>query len=429
MPSIQVENLAKNAVKITVTVPKEELKSYLETAASAISEETSIPGFRPGHASYDLVKNRVGEMKIYEAALEPVVRATLFEAFAKNDLETVGSPKIDVVKLAPDNDLVYTAEVAKMPAVTKLADWHKMSVKSQTKPVEDKEVDLVLKDLTRMQTREVRAPGGTAVSDKDKAVMAMDMKKAGIPVEGGQSPNHAVYMGEEYYIPGFKEHVLGMKEGEKKSFTLKFPEGHASKMLAGTDVDFEVTLNELYHLEAPPIDDAFAKSMGQADVATLRGRIKENLVAERAEEERRRVEREMFGLIAKDSRFDDIPDLLVNEEIMKMLSELEHNVTAQGLDFDKYLSSIKKSIAQLKLEFAAQALTRVKVAIIVKEIAKLEKITVEDKEVDEELDKVAENYEDPEAKKRLYSPQYREYVTVVLRNRKVIDKLRSEMVK
>lgn len=429
MPTIQVESLPHNTVKITVTVPQDELKPYLEAAASALSQETAIPGFRPGHASYDLVKNRVGEMKIYEAALEPVVRATMFEAFAKNDLETVGSPKIGMVKLAPGNDLVYTAEVARMPAVTKLADWHKLSVKSRAKPIDEKEVDLVLKDLTRMQTKEVRAVAGTAASGTDKAVVAMNMKKAGVPVEGGQSPNHAVYFGEEYYIPGFKEQVAGMKEGESKSFILTFPVEHASKMLAGQDVEFEVTLNELYHLESPTPDDAFAKSLGQTDLATLRSRIRENATAERAEEEGRRQEREILELVANQSRFDDIPDLLVNEEIMKMLGELERNVTAQGLDFDKYLQSIKKSIAALKLELTSQALTRVKVAIVVKEIAKLEKVAVEDKEIDDELDRLAENVEDAEAKKRLYSPQYREYVAAVLRNRKIIGLLKGEMVK
>lgn len=429
MPSIQVENLPHNTVKITVTIPQDELKPYLEAAANALSEETAIPGFRPGHAGYEIVKNRVGEMRIYEAALEPVVRATLFEAFAKSDLETVGSPKIDVVKLAPENDLVYTAEVAKMPAVTKLADWRKLSIKSQAKPIEEKDVDFVLKDLTRMQTKEVRAAAGAAAAGADKLVMAVDMKKAGVPIEGGQSPNHSVYLGEEYYIPGFKEHVTGMREGEHKTFAITFPAEHASKMLAGEAVDFEVTLKELYHLETPEADDAFAKSLGQADLATLRGRIRENVAAERAEEEGRRQEREVLELIAKESRFDDIPDLLVNEEIGKMVSELEHNVTSQGLDFDKYLSSIKKSLAQLKLEFAAQALTRVKVAIVVKELAKLEKVAVEEKEVDEELDRLAENYEDAETKKRLYSPAYREYVHTVLRNRKVIGILKKEMVK
>ncbi|OGL67034.1 trigger factor [Candidatus Uhrbacteria bacterium RIFCSPHIGHO2_01_FULL_63_20] len=429
MPSIQVENLPKNTVKITVTVSQEELQPHLGAAATALSEETSIPGFRPGKAGFDIVKNRVGEMKIYEAALEPVVRATLFEAFAKNDLETVGSPKIDVVKLAPGNDLVYTAEVARMPAVTKLADHKKLSVKSVRKPVEEKDVDVVLKDLSRMQTKEVRAVGVTAAGGTDKAVVAMNMKKDGVPVEGGQSPNHIVLFGEDYYVPGFKEQVSGMKEGEQKTFTLKFPAEHASKLLAGSDVEFDVTLNELYHLESPTPDDAFAKSLGQTDLATLRGRIKENLAAERAEEEGRREEREVLELIAKESRFDDIPDLLVNEEVNKMLHELEHNVTGQGLDFDKYLEGIKKGIAQLKLEFAPQALVRIKVALIVKELAKQLTVTVDEKDVDDELDRLAENYEDAEAKKRLYSPAYREYVTTVLKNRKVVQELRKTMVK
>ena len=162
---------------------------------------------------------------------------------------------------------------------------------------------------------------------------------------------------------------------------------------------------------------------------TLKERITENLKAERTQEEQARQEREMLEKIAGDSRFDDIPDLLVNEEINKMLAELESNVTDQGMDFAKYLESIKKTVAQLKMEFTQQAIIRIKVALIVREVAKQEKIEVSEKEVDDELDKIAAEYEDAEAKKRVYSPQSRDYVSTILRNRKVIDLLRSTIVK
>jgi trigger factor len=429
MPTTKVEQLPKNTVKLTITLGVEELKPFLEAAAEHLSEHTDIPGFRPGKAGYDIVKNRFGEMKIYEEALEPIVRKTLYAAIVGNDLETIGSPKIDVTTMAPGNDLVYTAELAKMPAVTKLADYKKISVKAEAKPVENKDIETVLKDLTHMQTREARAAAGSAAAGTDKVVLSVNMKKAGVPVEGGQAPSHAVFLGEEYYIPGFKEHVSGMKEGESKTFAIKFPDEHASKMLAGSDIDFDITVKEIFNLVAPEINDEFAKSLGQKDVAELKTRITDNLKAERAQEEQARQERDILEKIAADSRFDDIPDLLVNEEINKMLAELESNVAEQGMDFEKYLSSLKKTVAQLKMEFSPQAIVRIKVALIVREVAKQENISVSDKEVDDELDKIAAEYEDAEAKKRVYAPQSRDYVQTILRNRKVIDLLRAAIVK
>jgi trigger factor len=429
MPTVQLENLPKNALKIRVSVPHDEVMPFLEEAAARLSEETSIPGFRPGKAGFEVVKARVGEMKIYEEALERIVRKTFVEAVMANKVETVGSPKIDVEKLAPGNDIVYTAEVALMPKVTKLADWHNLSVSKKTAEANDQDVDLALKDLQRMQTKEVRAESGAVVTDKDKAVVSMVLKKEGVPVEGGSSPNHAVYMSESYYVPGFKEKLVGMKEGEKKSFTLTFPSEHTSKMLSGAAVEFEVTLNEIHHLEHPTLDDAFAASLGQKDMAALRELLKQNIGGEKEQEEKGRQEREILETLAKESRFDDIPDLLLNEEINKMLHELERGASEQGMEFDTYLKSIKKTVAELKLEFTPQALLRIKVALILREIVKMEGIALEAKEVDEALDKIAERYEDKEARDRIYASEYRDYVEYTLKNRKAIEKLREAMVK
>jgi trigger factor len=429
MAEVNIEQLPKNTVKFTVRIPTDEVRPYLEEAAVRISESSSIPGFRPGKAGYDIVKQRVGEMKIYEEALETIVRKTYVEAILANQIETVGSPKIDVEKLAPGNDIVYTAEVGRMPRVTKLADFRKLKVKSKGVDVGDQDVANTLKDLQRMQTKEVRAVSGGATAQNDKVVVSMNMKKDGVAVEGGSSPNHAIYLAEEYYIPGLKEKIIGMKEGESKTFTLPFPKDHTQKMLAGTNVDFEVSLKEIYHLELPELNDAFATSLGQKDFAGLKELIRNNLKQEKEHEERARQEKEMLELVAKESRFEDLPDLLVNEEIVRMVSELKRGVEEQGLDFEEYLKHLKKTYADLKIDFTPQAIIRLKVALVLREIAKQEKVGVEEKEIDAELDRLAARYEDKEAKKRLYEPDFRDYTETLLQNRKVIDLLRQAMVR
>lgn len=424
------EDLEKNQVKFTITVPAEEMRPYMEEAAQRLSETTKIDGFRAGKADYNVIKQKFGEMKILEEALEPVVRKTFVAAVLENELETVGSPKIDLEKIVPGNDLVYTAEVTRMPKVTKLADFRSLSVEAKKPEVHEEDVNLALRDLQRMQTKEVRAKDGQAVNEGDKVVLAMNMKKDGAPIEGGQSPNHAVYMGEEYYIPGFKEKLLGAKEGEEKKFSLPFPKDHVQKMLAGADVDFEVTVKEIFNLELPELNDNFAQTLGQKDLATMKELIQANLQKEKDNEEQFRQEREMLELLADKSRFEDVPDLLLNEEINKMAHELQHRVEDQGMEFDKYLSSIKKTLADLKLDFTPQALMRIKVALLLKELAKQEKVEVDQAELDKELDALAERYKDnEEARKQIYSPMYREYMESMQRNRKVIDLLREAMVK
>ena len=78
-------------------------------------------------------------MKILEEALESIVRKSFVSMILEENIETVGSPKIDVVKLAPGNDIVFAAEVTIMPRAKSLPDLERLSVKAQSPSVEDKE--------------------------------------------------------------------------------------------------------------------------------------------------------------------------------------------------------------------------------------------------------------------------------------------------
>ncbi len=429
MPIVNIEEKEKNIVKLSFTMTQAEAEPYLQEAAERLSKQKQIPGFRPGKAGYEIIKQQFGAMKILEEALEPIVRKSFVEAVLANNIDTVGSPKIDVEKLVPDNDIVFSAEVTRMPKAKDLPDFKKLSVESKKVMVEEKDIDLAVRDIQRMQTKEVRGESGTIVTPTDKIVVSMNIKKAGVPIEGGQSPNHAIYLNEDYYIPGLKDQVLGMKEGEQKTFTLSFPKDHVQKMLAGQDAEFEIALKEIYRLEPPALDEAFAKSLGVSDIKTLRETIEKNIQTEKETEESMRQEREVLELVAKNTKFEDLPDLLINGEINKMISELKHNVESQGLEFDLYVKNLKKTLAELKLDMTPQAITRVKVALVMHAIAENEKIEVAEKEIDVELDTLAERYEDPDTKKQIFTPQYREYAQQILRNRKIIDFLKEIMVK
>ena len=429
MLHVQKEPLPKSQLKLTFTLTPDEAQPYLEEAAKRLSEQTPIPGFRPGHASFEVVKQRVGEMKILEEALESIVRKSFISTILEENIDTVGSPQIDVVKLAPGNDIVFTAQVTLMPRAKSLPELTRLSVKALVPNVQDKEIDLALRDLQRMQTSEVRATAQEAVTLGDKVVISMNMKLDGVPVEGGQSPNHAVYLNEEYYIPGFKEKLEEMKEGEKRTFTLTFPKEHAQTMVAGKEVEFDVELKELFHLQPPALDDAFAIKVGMEDMKALRDIIKKNLLGEKEYEARAKEEKEMLELVAGKTQFEDIPDLLLNEEINKMVLELQRAVEAQGLEFDTYVKNLGKTLAAMKLDFTPQALMRVKVAIAMREVAREQGIEVSEKKIDEELDRIAHGYEDAKTKEQVFSPQYRDYMEQILKNRKVIEHLRGIIIK
>ncbi|MBI2485340.1 trigger factor [Candidatus Uhrbacteria bacterium] len=423
MPSHTLEHLSKTKVKICVTIPVAEQQPYLDHAAAEISKEAKIDGFRPGFAPYTLVAAKVGEAAVLEHAIEKMVRATFVSVVVSEGLATVGTPDVNVTKAAPGNDVTFEATVGLMPSVLKVAEWKTFSRKAALPEVTEKELEGALKELSWMQTKEVRAATGEGAGEKDKVVVDLSMKKDGVPIEGGEAKGSVVIMEHDSYLPGLREHLSQTKEGEEKNFSLTFPTSHHNKQLAGSPVEVRAVVREIFHLEHPALDDAFAVSLGMKDLESLRAHIRENITLEKTQEERAKRERALLEELAKTSEFDEIPEALINDELQKMVGELRRHVTENGLEFNDYLASLKKTLGELLSDLRPQAETRVKIALLLREIAREEGVTVDAKVLDAELDRQAQGITDASARERLYSDEYREYQEVILRNRQTIDML------
>jgi trigger factor len=419
-----IKKLPKGLVELTISVGQEEIASALEKAAQEISKDHPLDGYRPGKAGYEAVAKRYGEQVIQEAALPGVVRRNYVQAVKDNSLNTYGEPEISVTKLAPGNPIEFTATVALVPEITNLADPAAIKVDTKTPRVEDKEVDGTIHELQKMQTREIRV--AREVRDKDKIVVDMDLSRDGVAVEGGQARGHGIYLDEEYYIPGLKEKVLGMKEGETREFSLKFPKDHFQKMLAGADVGFKVTVKEIFELQFPAIDEEFAKALGQESVNKLRELLTDNILKDKTHKEEQRVEAEILEQMVKKSRFGEIPERMVNSEVDRMLHELKHGLEEKNVKFEDYLQNIKKTLEALKLDFAKQAIERVKTALVVREYGIREKIEIPDADVMKEVEQMINRYsEDAEAQQTIRSEDYQDYIRTTLRNHKVVALLRE----
>ncbi len=422
-----VKNLPKGMVEISVHIPVDEAKDALERAAQELSSQRPIDGFRPGKAPFDAVKSRFGEMAIYEAALPALVRRSYVKVVTEAHVHTYGEPQINVTKLVPGNPVEYVATVAVIPHVESLADFRALKVEAKATKVEEKQIDDTVKEIQRMQTKEVRVERESRAGDK--VVVDMDLSQANVPLEGGQARNHGIYLDEDYYIPGVKEQVTGVKAGDKKNFTLKFPESHFQKNIAGKDIEFAVTVNEVYELQHPELTDEFAKSVGQESVAKLRELLRGNIEKETKEKELQRAELEVLETLVEKSKFGEIPDIAVNHEVERMLEELKHGVSHRGIEFADYLQNIGKTVDELKLEFASQAIKRVKTAILIREVAEREHIEATDEELLTEVQNlINEHKNDAEMQERIRGEEYQDYLRTTIRNRKVIDLLRTAIV-
>jgi len=419
-----VKNLDKSQVELTIELTEEEIKPFLEKAALSISEKTKIEGFRPGKASYDIVRARVGEHAILEEAAESIVRKNYVKAITEKNIKTIGSPKIDIEKMAVNNPFIFKAVVALIPETT-LGKYKNLNIKKETPNIDDKKVEEMLGNLTKVQSKEVLVD--RAANEKDKIVVDMDMLKDNVPIESGQTKDMAVYLSETHYVVGFNEQLIGLKKGDEKTFVLDFPKEHYQKHLSGAKVEFKVKIKDVFEIQAPELNDEFAKTLGQESMEKLREMLKKNIAHDAEHKAQEKWEIDLLHKIIDNSKFKDIPEILVNEELHKMVHELKDNITKQGLTYEDYLKSINKKESELKLELAPEAVKRIKIALAIREIAKAEKIEVNDKEIIEETEKMMNAYKDnPEAQKQISAPEFQEYMKSRIENRKVIEIIKKD---
>lgn len=426
----EVKKLPKSMVEITVELSVEELKPYLEKAAAKISETAKIEGFRPGKAPYNIVVGKFGEMAILQEAIDDIISKTYYQVVKDNELITIGQPKIDIDKLAPENPFIYKATAAVLPKVT-VGDLTKIDLKREPIEIKDEQVDQVIAELRKMRsTKEVvdrPAESGDAVK------IDFDVYRDGVPIENGKSHDYLITIGEEKFIPGFEDNLIGMKAGEEKEFKLKFPEQYFEKSLAGKPAEFKVKVNEISAVTLPELNDEFAKmiSSGKFDnVADMKAGIKTNLTEEENAKQDQRLEVGMLEEAVKVSEFEELPEILVHEEIHRMLHELEDSVSMQGMQFEDYLKSIGKTVDELEKGMEPQAELRAKTSILAREIYQQQKFKVSEEEVEQEIAEMAKRYNNnPDAIKQLSSEHYKDYLRNALGNRKVMDYLKKIIIK
>jgi len=263
-----IKNLPKSTLEITFELEPDEIEPFLDEAASRLSKNLKIAGFRPGKAPRKEVEKQVGALKLLEEALESIVRKSYVEVVMSDKLDTVGSPSVDIQKLAPGNTLIFKMTVSTIPKINKLTDYKKTKIKKEPVVVSDEDIMLLLGDLQKVRAREVRK--NRPIEKADRVVIDLEISQNNIPVAGGATKGHVVLMDEPYYVPGLTNELLTLKEGDEKRFALTFPEDHFQKNLAGKPVDFKIKVTEIYERISPPIDDDFAKEMGKKTLAELK---------------------------------------------------------------------------------------------------------------------------------------------------------------
>lgn len=418
---ITSKKLPKSQIELTVEVSVEELKPYLDRAASELSKNMNLDGFRPGKIPRPIVEEHLGKLKVLEEAVNSSVAKLYVKAMLEENIEAIGKPKITVTQVAPGNPLKFKAITAVIPEI-KLAPYKEISRKIKLKKavVKNEEVKDALEWLRNSRAKLITVK--RAAQKGDRVEIDFESRLGGIKIEQGDSKNHPLILGQNQFVPGFEEKLTGMKEKDTREFHLTFPENHPKKALAGKPVDFKVTMKLVQIRELPELNDDLAKGLGNfKNLEALKASVKEGIKKELLRRATEQWRIKVVGEIAKKSQME-IPDILIETELEKMLEEFKESIGQMELGFEEYLKKIKLTEEKLKEKWAEQALKRVRIGLVLREIAKKENIEPSEEEVKEKTSELLKDYSSPKDIKAKLSPeQLKEYTKGILRNEKVFE--------
>lgn len=381
-----IEKKEKNQVELTVSIDKDEFEAALERAYRKNVGKMNVPGFRKGKAPRKIIEKMYGEGVFFEDAVNDCYPAAYDSAVTESKIEPVDHPEISVEEITPEG-FVFKAAVTVKPEVT-VKDYKGIAAEKPRVSVTEKDVK---EELARMADRNARlVTVEREVKDGDTVVFDFEGFVEDKPFEGGKAENYTLGIGSGMFIPGFEEQMVGKKVDEAFDVNVTFPEEYQAAELAGKPAVFKCLIHEVKETQKPEIDDEFAKDVSEFDTldelkADLKAKIKEN--KEKAAENEYE-EHLIDGML---ENFEaDIPDVMIEAQIDRIVEDFGYRLTMQGIGLDTYLKMNDMSMESFRKLFREQAEKQVKVRLALETIAKLEDLEVGEEELEKEFASLAE---------------------------------------
>ncbi len=416
----EIKNLPKSQKEIIIEISVEEMEKYMEKALDKMSKNIKIDGFRQGKVPKNVAKKEIGEPVIFEEATHIAIENSYLETIKEKKLNPLGHPKADITKAALGNPLEYKIIITVMPDIS-LGDYKKVSGKMEKIKIEgsrvEKELEAIQKKRASYITKNEQA------KKEDRVEIDFETRVGGVKIEGGESKNHPLIIGQGMFIPGFEDNIIGMKKDDIKEFSLIFPKDY-KKELAGKNVDFKVEIKIVQKVELPEINDEFAKGLGKFEnLDSLKRNIKKGITAEEENKAKENLKTKLIDQVSEKSTME-IPEIMIESEIENMLNEFKNNIAQTGIKFEDYLQNVNTSEEKLRGEWRELAEKRVKTGLCIREISLKEEVKISDEEIDERVNETLKHYpNEEEVKKNIDINKFKDHVASIMVNEKVFEVL------
>ena len=411
---------------VTFPVPWSAIEAKLPAAATKLSGQKPLPGFRAGHVPVGVARQHYGDQLLMAEAYDLVVPSLYANAIMEAGHETIGQPAMEFEPQPTwGADVAVTATAPVLPSVT-LPDWSAIKVARITKEVTDAEVQKTINSLRERLATEAAVNRPTATGDLVE--LDYEVLVDNVAVEGGSGIGHKAIVGRGQLLPEIETILVGMKAGEERRQTITFEPEHSLKVVAGKTADCRILLKQVFERTLPEVDDSFVAGLGPFKTVTeLTDRVRADLEEGAKDETNQQTERACLEAAVAGAKFGVLPEILINDEVSRLMHELEHNVERYGIKFDDYLLHLKKNIQELRLDFVMPATQRLKVILLLRAISREQKFTVSDEAVATEITRIKATVR-PEDQDRFSDPRIQAQVRADLVQKAAVDWVVAKVV-
>jgi len=399
----------KDGVKreISVEVPADEVTRETEAIILKYQKVARLPGFRKGHVPASMIRHRFAE-DLKSDVVEALVPRYFRKAAEKLGMIPVSQPRVTELHIHDGEPLTFKASFEVMPEI-RVEGYKELRAEHPEITVTDEDVEQALASV-REQHATFTSVEGRPLADGDFAQASFDGQPKDAAKDGAKdaakhgqagdaNPVHMdevlIEIGGKNTVPEFTENLRGISAGEERSFEVAYAADAPDNRLAGRTFVYKVKVQAIKRKDMPELNDDFAKELGEfTTLDQVRKQIRENMIAEKRHAAEHEAKDKLTAELVRRNDFE-VPESLVERQIDLRLERGLRALAAQGMKMEDMK---KMDLPRLRVGQREQALQDVKSSLLLDRVAELEKIEVDEEELNREIASLAkQSKQTPEA--------------------------------
>lgn len=421
--AVEIKDVGPCKKHVKVTVDREAIDRRFNERFTelTLSDEQQVRGFRPGKAPRKMIEKRYYD-SVAEEIKSQVLMASLEQLAEDQTIAPLSPPEFDpnLVNIPKEGAFVYEFDIEVRPEFD-LPEYKGLKLRRPVHTYTATEVEAEKKRLLE--------PYGQIVPKEPPVVELFDTVTADVTISfKGKEINklHEVQVKVEPQLAlsdgvaaGFGKTMAGAKPGDVRTVDITLSQETGAEQLRGENVQAEFTIKDVKTTRSPEVTaDLLEGSFGVSTPEAFTELV-QAVLERRLEYTQRRVAREQVLETIASAAAWDLPQDMLRKQARKTLARKVMEMRNAGLS-DEQIQGRRRLLEQDVLKSTADAL---KEHFVLQKIAEVEKIEIEEDDIDAEIDRIADQSGESfrKVKARLEKEDLLEAVAADLLERKALD--------